>query len=170
MEETDHTGLAVNGLSSAQHLVLWMARAWFGGMVTAEPALPLIEKAAIMAGFGEAIDDIDEFFSMVASGAMQSYTVGCATCPNVHRIELDLVNAVSALQRGQWDNATWMLERHVRPDEAYMAGPPAFRWARTMKEAGWNVARIDPPDNSPAHPHSNVIPFPFRPSPSRRQP
>lgn len=129
-------------LTPAQQFVLWTTRAWFAGLASGSSPFAAIEQACQLGGMPGAEYDIDDCLSLIATGAREPYSIGCPQCKRVHDAEADLISALAALQEKRWDEATPLLERHVKPDEAYMAGPPAYRWALAMKDADWTVARL----------------------------
>ncbi|MEO0394263.1 MAG: hypothetical protein AAF213_13660 [Pseudomonadota bacterium] len=135
----DLTGIEDNSLSPSQHLFVWLLRTWFRGMVMGQDTTDFMAHVCFDTGIGDAVDDLDEFFAMIASGARRQYSVGCDQCTHVHRFEVQLVNALAALQRNEWDHATYLIEFYVKPDEAYMAGPPAYRLGAAMALAGWDI-------------------------------
>ncbi|MAX96971.1 MAG: hypothetical protein CL559_14130 [Alphaproteobacteria bacterium] len=159
-----HSDVEVNALTPPQHLILWVIRTWFRGMALGEEALPVIEQSFAATGMPEVIDDVDEFFSMLACGAMGPYSIGCSSCLYLHRFEICVINALAAFQQNQWDKATHMLEAYIKPDEAYMAGPPARRFAMTMSAMNWIIhPLIMAQEEAETPPGAVVIPFPKRP-------
>ncbi|MEM6902180.1 MAG: hypothetical protein AAF556_02935 [Pseudomonadota bacterium] len=158
--DEQRTELVVKELETAQQLVAWTVRCWFSGHQEEASALDIIEKAFRMSGLSEAVFEVDEACSLITVGARYSLAIGCPHCPKLFNFERDLINALSHFQNNEWDRATHILERHLDPDEAFMVGPPCFRWAREMLGAHWVINKV-PERVQPLIIADNVIPFPF---------
>ena len=131
------TILERESLTPSQHLFVWLMRTWFRHMVMGQDPTTMLDHVCADTGIREAHDDLEEFFAMIASGARRHYSIGCHQCRYLHCFEVQLVNAIAALQHNEWDRATRLIEFYVKPDEAYMAGPPGYRVGLIMREAGW---------------------------------
>ncbi|MBV6634049.1 MAG: hypothetical protein KI792_13565 [Alphaproteobacteria bacterium] len=158
--DKQRTELVVKELETSQQLIAWTLRCWFAGYHESQSALEVIEKAFSLSGLDEAVYEVDEFCSLVAVGARYNLAIGCPNCPKLFNFERDLITVLSHLQQDSWDSATHILERHLGPDEAFMAGPPCFRWAREMSAAHWVINPIAD-TGTPVEMTNNIIPFPF---------
>ena len=134
--------LKTRELSSGQQLVIWSARTWMAGLRLRRAALPEIVKVYELSKIGEAACDVDEFFTLLASGPRAKLSFGMPPCPCVHPAEATLINCLATLQRDLDGCAHVILERMMMPAEAKMAMHPARSWAKELSRADWSLDMI----------------------------
>ena len=112
------------------------------GLRLRRPVLPEIVKVYTLSKAGEAACDVDEFFTLLASGPRAQLSFGMPPCPCVHPAEATLINCLATLQRELDGCAKIILERMMMPAEAQMALHPAKNWAAALSRADWNLDMI----------------------------
>lgn len=150
--------LMISDLDTAQKLVLWTARAWFGGYAGREPVLADLEETYTAMGIAVAAHHADELLGVWVSGHRGCLCLGPTDSEVVHTGEARLITVLAAFQLGEPMLAVRGLGAMMQPAEARLAQVPAASWALRLATARFDIGLIDPvhfrraaiPTHSPA--------------------